>query len=632
MAKVKIPGRLLRAGEFTLDGPPPDPDAPGAQDGDERRVTLAFSSEEAVAREFEGENFLEVLGHADGEADLSRLDSGRAPLLVDHVQNVDSQIGVVERAWIEGGRGRAVVRFGKSARAQEILDRVRDGELSGVSVGYEITALNRDGAGTDGLPILRANWRPYEITLCPVPADPTVGVGRADDPPERDLEIQGDETRGDAAPGDDETRGDAAAIEEENMTDKVAAEARKADDLAAERARVKAIRTLGKRFDMPDEKVDDAIEAGRSEEEFQRDVLDEIGSEEAEETRSRQTKIGLTRKEVQKFSLLRAVQYLANPTNAALRKAAAFEIEVSEAAQSALGRSARGLLVPADILSAGDFVRAVGVGSPNTNAGALVATDHQAGSFIEMLRKRAALTRLGVRTLTGLQGNVDIPRQASGATAHWVGENGAPDTSLVGFNTVALTPHTLAGAVPVTRRALIQSSPDIEALIRDDLIQTLALEIDRVGINGSADTDAPDGLLDAAITAATFADPGEPTWLEVVDLEAKLAADDADVAEMRYVMRPGMRGYLKGTPKVAGAAQFLMEGDEVNGYQAVVSNNGPAAGMILGNWSDLILAMWSGLDLTVDTATLAASGGLVMRAFQDVDFGVRHAKSFVHGQ
>lgn len=613
MLKITVPGRLVRAGEFDMDAPPAV-----VEDGaaDDRRVTLAFSSEEPVVREYQLDGkptaCLEVLGHGPEDVDLARLSGGRAPLLVDHVQNVDSQVGVVERAWIENGRGRAVVRFGQSARASEILARVRDGELSGVSVGYEIVRPVRAGT-QDGMPVLRCAWRPYEITLCPVPADPTVGVGRAaEGSAPREFSVANDEEK--AMPKDVQENG--AEI--------------KAPDFTAERARVKAIRALGKRFDMPEEKVDAAIEEGRTEGEFQKEVLEEIGSEEQEATRSRQAKIGMTDKEIRSYSLLRAVRYLSNPLDARARKEAAFEIEVSEAAQSTLRRSAQGLLVPADVLSASNFTRAVGVGSPNGNAAALVATEHHDGSFIGMLRRKAALTRLGVRTLTGLVGNVEIPRQASGATAHWVGENSGPADSLVAFNSVPLTPHTLAAAVPITRRALMQSTPDIEALIRDDLIQIMALEVDRVGVNGSADPDAPAGLLDAGITEFDFGGAA-PTWADIVGMEAAIASDDADVETMKWLFKPAFRGQLKATPKVAGTAEFLMDGTQVNGYESVTSNNGPDAGAILGNWSDLILAMWSGLDLTVDTSTLAASGGMVLRAFQDVDFGVRHAQSFVHG-
>lgn len=616
--KIAVPARLQRAGDFE----PRAPDAAAVDPADERRVSLTFSSEAPYLRDFG----LEVLGHGDGEVDMARMASGRAPLLVDHVQSVDSQVGVVEKAWIESGRGRAVVRFGQSARAQEILARVRDGEVTGVSVGYEITRLVKVGEAANGEPIIRASWRPYEITLCPVPADETVGVGRSAEGGTRNLplEIEKEET----AMSDTTTTTTAPAEEKRAATP---AQPNAADLMKAERTRAREIRALGRKFRMADEIVDKAVDGETTVDQFQRQILDEMGSDEKETTRSRSAAVGLSDKEVKSFSLLRAVQYLANPNDKRAREAAAFEIEVSTAAETKLGRSARGLLVPADILAHQAFVRAgVEVGG-TASAAKLVATEHLDGSFIGMLRKRAALTRLGVRTLTGLHGNIDIPRQATGSTAYWVGEGVGPTDSAVTFNALSLTPHTLAGAVPITRKAMQQSSPDVEALVRDDLIAKLSLEIDRVGINGDADTDAPDGLLDSAINSVAFAAPGLPTWAEIVEMEAEIASDDADVDGMKYLFNAAMRGHLKATPKVAGTAEFIMQGTQVNGYESVTSNNSPAASAILGNWTDLVLAMWSGLDLTVDQSTLAASGGVVLRAFQDVDFGVRHAESFCRG-
>lgn len=623
--KIKVPARQVRAGVLEAR-------APDGGDGEDRRVTLTFSSEAPVARHYileSGEEFvgLEVLGHAEGEADLTRLASGRAALLTDHAQTIDSQVGVVEKAWIEEGRGRAIVRFGKSARASEILDRVRDGEISGVSVGYEIVSLSQVGED-NGQPIIRAHWRPYEITLCPVPADPSVGIGRA-----ADGDIQIPLTLDRKKEGSDMTTKTENTVEttETRTAPTAPAKPEGKDLMQAERARVREIRSLGRKFKMSDEKVDAAIDNDTTVDQFQRSILDEMGSAAAEATRSKDSMIGMTDKEVSEFSLIRAIRYLANPTDKRAIEAAKFEIEVSQAAEEKLGRSAKGLLVPADVLARQDFVRSQAAGDANKGA-ALVATDHMDGSFIGLLRKRAALTRLGVRTLSGLQGNVDIPRQTGGGTAYWVGEGFGPTESDLTFDNMSLTPHTLAAAVAITRRAMQQASPDIEALVRDDLINVLALEMDRVGINGDADTDAPDGLLDAAINTVDFAAAGAPTWAEVVQMESEIGADDADVDGMKYAFNATMRGHLKSTPKVAGTAEFIMNGREVNGYESVTSNNSPAGGMLLGNWTDFVIGLWSGLDLTVDTATLASSGGVYVRAFQDMDFGVRHAESFCHGR
>lgn len=626
--KIKAPAQQMRAG--VLEARAPD-DAVA----DDRRVTLTFSSEEPVSRHYlfeDGSDFtgLEVLGHAEGEVDLTRLASGRAALLTDHAQTIDSQVGVVEKAWIEDGRGRAIVRFGSAARASEVLARVRDNEINGVSVGYEILSLAQTGE-SDGTPIIRANWRPYEITLCPVPADPTVGIGRSADGEVQipiTLEVrQKDEsnmtTKTDITPAAPAIPATPAAV--------VPAAPTNDEMMKSERARAREIRALGRQFEMPDDKVDAAIDSGATVAKFQRDVLDNMGSDQAEATRSKDAEIGMTQKEIGNYSLMRAIRFLSNPTDKRAREAAKFEIEISQTAEQTLNRSAKGLLIPGDVLSSQNFVRGQSVGDANKGA-ALVATDHMDSSFIGLLRKRAALTRLGVRTLTGLVGNVDIPRQTGGATAYWVGEGGGPTDSDMTLDNLTLGPKTLAGAVPITRRALIQASPDIEALVRDDLINIIALEIDRVGINGDVDADAPDGLLDGAVNDVDFATAGAPTWAEVVQMESEIGADDADVDGMKYLFNAAMRGHFKSTPKVAGTAEFMMNGNEVNGYQSVVSNNSPAAGLLFGNWQDFIIGMWSGLDLTVDTATLAASGGIVLRAFQDLDFGQRHVESFAYGR
>jgi HK97 family phage major capsid protein len=626
--KIKAPARQTRAGVL---------DARAHHDAEvenDRRVTLTFSSEEPVSRHYyleDGTDFigLEVLGHAEGEVDLSRLTSGRAALLTDHAQTIDSQVGVVEKAWIEEGRGRAIVRFGKSARASEILSRVGDGEITGVSVGYEIRSLAQVAEDPDGKPIIRAHWSPYEITLCPVPADPTVGIGRAADG-EIQIPITLERNQKDDSKMTKKTE-TAPTAETRTVAATVAPAIDHAAEMKSERNRAREIRALGAKFDMPQDKIDAALDGDTSVDQFQRAILDNMGSAAAEVTRAKESAIGMTEKEVANYSLMRAVRYLANPTDKRALDAAKFEIEVSQSAEETLGRSAKGLLIPADVLSAQDFVRAQNVGTA-AQGGNLVATEHLDGSFIGLLRKRAALTRLGVRTLTGLVGNVEIPRQSGGGTAYWVGEGSGPTESDLTFDNLSLSPKTLAAAVAITRRALAQTTPDIEALVRDDLINCLALEIDRVGINGDADPDAPDGLLDSAINDVDFATASQPTWSEIVQMESEIATDDADVDGMKYLFDANMRGHLKSTPKVAGTAEFIMNAREVNGYQSVVSNNSPAGGAILGNWQDFIIGMWSGLDLTVDTATLASSGGIYLRAFQDLDFGVRHVESFAYGR
>lgn len=645
MPDIQIPARAYRAGTITAvrtDG-----------ENDDRLVTLSFSSEEPVERSYG----LEVLGHRDGEIDLSWIGSGRAPLLKDHRADVDHQVGVVSSVDISDGRGKATVRFGKHPKADEILARVRDREITAVSVGYRIVRMEPNGS-VGGVQAYRATrWFPFEITLTSVPADFGVGVGRSDDG--ETITIPVSETRhmphpnpnpeptpspaspqAPATPQVPETR--AAPVIPPAPAAPVQAGPSLEETRKAEVARIKEINAIGRQFELPSDAIEKALHGDTTVEAFQRMALDHIGSQQAEDQRANATQIGMSEKDVKEFSFMRALRFLTDPTNKRYADEAGFEREVSETAQATLKREAQGILIPSDVLAHRNFADVTNhpafaamvaqrnqlVGTP-ASGGNLVATDHLAGAFIPLLRNKTALNQLGVRTLSGLVGNIDIPRQTGAGTAYWVGEAGEPTGSTLTFDKVAMTPHTLAAQVPMSRRTLLQTTPDIENLVRGDIIQIMALEMDNVGINGSADADAPDGLEDqAGVNTVTIATAASPTYPEIVDFETQVATQNADVGAMSYGFNAAMRGTLKTTFIDPGSGKRIMEGGEVNGYRAVVSQQFAANSIWFGNWSDFIIGLWSGLDLSVDTAANAASGGIVIRAFQDMDFAVRHAQSF----
>lgn len=636
MPEIKLPARSFRAGAVLARAAP----APGEED--DRRVTLSFSSEEPVLRYYGWE----ILGHGEGEADFSRIASGRSPLLADHRQELAAQIGIVESARIVAGRGEAVVRFGRGALASEILARVRDGEVVNVSVGYAVTALAPAGR-RDGEMIYRARWAPHEISLVSVPADTTVGIGRAaPEPgaatitlslPDPESHMTPDEIA--AAEAAARAAGAAATRAAQPAPAQPAAQtpaAAPADPLVAERARVKEIRAMAHRFNLPADMVSAAEERGVSAEAFQRQVLDHLGSDAATATRNKDAGLGLTEKEVKRFSILNAVRFLANPADAGMRAAAGFEIEVSEAAQQKLGRAARGILIPADVLESPAFARAQNVGTP-AQGGNLVATDLLPGSFIELLRHASVLPRLGVRTLAGLVGNLEIPRQTDASAGYWIGEGDTPAESGLTFDKVALSPKTLASRVAITRRAMIQSTPDMEALVRSDMVAQMAAALDLAAIKGSGVAPVPRGLLNTSgiLTHAFDNVSGpNPSYEDVIDMETALHVAASLAGSLKWLMAPGMKGGLRKSPVEEGHPEKIMtKGDELDGYPAVICAPAvlDADELIFGDWSQQILGLWSGLDLTVDTAALAASGGIVLRAFQDADFVVRQPKAFVYG-
>jgi HK97 family phage major capsid protein/HK97 family phage prohead protease len=570
---------------------------------EDRTFEFPFSSEYPVARYFGSE----VLSHEREAADLGRLNDG-APLLFNH--DPDKVVGVVERAWIDGNkkRGYVKVRFSRNSFAKEVMADVKDGVLRGVSFGYAINKMEERGES-----FVATEWSPYEVSVVSIPADPTVGVGRS-------LTIDP------AAPAASPTP-EPKVPEMENTTPDVEVIRSKAAE--AERSRIAAITALGDKHGLQD-LARELIDGGRSVDEARSAVLDKIDTRAAKvEHRIADEKandLGLNEKEVRRFSFVRALNYLANQGDRQAREAAAFEIEVGEAAAKRYERSSNGIVVPNEVLR-----RDLVVGTPSAG-GNLVATELLSGSFIELLRNRMAMMRAGVTMLTGLQGNIAIPRQTSAATAYWVGENQSPVESQQAIDQVNMTPKTVGAFVDYSRRLLLQSSIDVEGMVRSDLARVIALELDRAAIYGSGSSNQPLGLAGTTgIGTETITNAG--TFEQLIAMETDVATANADAGSMRYIMNAAGRGGLKSTPKSSSAvaAGFVYENDEVNGYPVIVSNQLQGNDVLFGDFSQFVVGMWSGLDLTVDPYAGATAGTVRIIALQDVDYAVKQPGAFCFG-
>jgi HK97 family phage major capsid protein len=374
----------------------------------------------------------------------------------------------------------------------------------------------------------------------------------------------------------------------------------RAEAAEAERARISDINALCDKHGMAD-LGRQLIESGRSIDEARAAVLDKLDNYQ-EPVNMSAADIGMNEKESRSFSFLRAINYLANPTDRAAREAAAFEIEASEAAAAKLGRQSRGITIPQEVLR-----RDLNVGAA-TAGGNLVATELDAGSFIDLLRNASALDQAGATVLTGLTGNVAIPRQSGAATAYWVAESGSPTESQQTVDQVSLTPRTCAAYTDFSRRLMIQSSIDVENMVRNDLARVIALKIDAAGLYGTGSSSEPLGLKNTTgIGTEDFA-ADAPTFAEVVALESDVATANALLGSPVYLMNAAMRGNLKTTKKDAGSGIFIMENGEVNGYRGVLSNQVASGDLWFGNFADLIIGYFSGLDIMVDPYTNSTSG------------------------
>jgi HK97 family phage major capsid protein/HK97 family phage prohead protease len=577
---------------------------------DERSMEFPFSSEYPVARYFGNE----ILSHGMESANLSRLNDG-APLLYNH--DPDRMIGVVERAWVDGEkkRGYAKVRFSRNKFAQEVLQDVRDGILRGVSFGYSIDKMEER---EDGL--VATNWSPYEVSLAVIPADPTVGVGRSLEIDDSDLNVEVERSLQDADP---DTAASTASpvntvteVMESTTTD---VEVIRSEAVEAERNRIASINKLGERYNLSD-LARELISGGQSVDEARAAVLEKIGTQPVEHSITAND-IGLSDKETRSFSFVKALNYLSNQSDAQARRDAAFEIEVGEAAAKQYERSSNGIVIPNEVLR-----RDLVVGTP-TAGGDLVDDVLLAGSFIDLLRNRLSISQAGCTMLTGLQGNVSIPRQTSAATAYWVGENASPTESQQAIDQVNMTPKTVGAFVDYSRRLLLQSSIDVEGMVRNDLARVIALEIDRAAIYGTGSSNQPQGLTNVSgIGSETLTGTG--TFTEYIAMETDVAAANADAGALRYIVNATTRGGLKGTKKDAGSGEFLFDNNEINGYPVIVSNQLAANDALFGDFSMFIMGMWSGLDLTVDPYAGATAGTVRVIALQDVDFAVKQPSAF----
>lgn len=576
-----------------------------------RTAELAFSSEAAVERYWG----IEVLDHSTKSMRTGRLASG-GPLLMDH--DARDHVGVIESVQIGADRvARAVVRFGRSARAEEVFRDVVDGIRRNVSVGYVIHEARLEGE-QNGVSTYRvSDWEPYEISLVAVPADASVGVGRAktENHPSPEITTMPDII----ADGSTVNHADNGADTERKRSTEILAIAKQyagrgLDDLASK-----------------------AIQSGQSVDQFRAAAMDKLAS-----APKPTAEIGMNQQDLKRYSLINALNFLANPNDRLAREAASFELECSQAAAELRGKASQGLVIPFDILSRSLQKRDLTVGTP-TAGGNLVETTLLTGSFIDLLRNAMVIDRLGTQMLTGLVGNIAIPGASGAATAFWVTEGNAPTESQQTIKQVPMSPKTVGAFTDISRKLLKQSSIDVEGFVQRDLATVLGLAIQQVAIQGGGSNEPTGILTTAGIGDVAGGTNGlSPTWANIVELESDVSVANADVGSLAYLTNAKVRGRLKTTYEdgPGSGIRVWQNGDTpLNGYRAGVTNAvpsnltkgtavGTASAIIFGNFADLIIGMWGGLDLMVDPYSNSTSGTVRIVALQDVDVAVRNAVSF----
>lgn len=626
-------------------------------DQEARTIELPFSSETPVEQWWG----MEILDHAPAAVDLSRFKPQNFGAVLDQ-HNPGSQIGVVQKAWIDENsrKGRATLKISRSPAGEIVWQDILDGIRGNVSVGYEIRDLVLEREEKNKPPLYRVTkWAPFEISFVSVPADIKVGVGRSVDPNPTATVTSGKEG---TMPPIEENRTVAAATATPAQETTSQPTIQGEDREKRERARASEIMSVAR---MVAERTHDSgvfaiatdfIANGRTAAEFRQAMFEKMVPEGAIRIADPPV-LGMGKAEVRRYRFMRLLRALIAEAGerARLEKEAAFEFECSREFSKIVGRDPRSAWIPAEVLEgvpdpelARELMHKLRSTRDMQVSGTgqyLVAQDFQGASFIELLYNRSVVMGLAT-VLTGLNGNVAIPKQTGGATLYWLAEGGAAATeSDPVFAQIGLTPKMAAGIVDYSRRFFLQTSIGAEALVRADFVRKFACGIDEVALEGGG-TNQPTGILatGSGVTDVSMGSPngGPPTWLKIVEFESDVAAANADMGRLAYVTNAKVRGKCKTVIIDTGSGIFIWDvrtpAAPLNGLPAFVTNairsnfvegtSSNCSGMIFGNWEDLLIGLWGGLDIFVNPYFASGTGNVRIEAYQSLDVALRRTESF----
>jgi len=269
---------------------------------------------------------------------------------------------------------------------------------------------------------------------------------------------------------------------------------------------------------------------------------------------------------------------------------------------------------------------------------------------INFLRAKTICGKLGCTLVDGLVsgqlGNLKLPRATGGAVASWQPEvGGAPDSDQ-NFDAITLAAKRITGSTVLSRQLILQSSPDIEEFVKNDLTTAIGVAIDNAAITGTGVAPQPTGILKVPANASgsyayasrsanvTFGGPA--SWASVLAFEKTL--------EQGLIQNDGSFGYASDVttrdkwqqaPKVAGYPSFLWENTNddgtcgrVNGRRAISSSQLPAGQVIFRKWSEMLICTWVGVELMIDPCSLATQAEVRVRASLLADINFRYALAF----
>ncbi|ENL4787708.1 phage major capsid protein [Salmonella enterica] len=636
------------------------------ESGDDRIVELAFSSEAPYSRIYTDQNgdpveLKEILVHDKDAVDLGVLND-KASLLFNH--EFDNHIGVVVPGSAridEDGVGRALVKFSQVGQlANETYDKVKEGTMSKVSVGY--TVLEGHADFSKGVYFV-TKWQPYEISIVSVPADSSVGVGRSlntitDEPANneenREVEVENKETeikpeeeirseenQENKEPENEESPSDSgnSSSDSESIPQEVNPEETRSEEQPEEN---KPVETDELNTNTESERQEEAQPENKPEEEvFQR------SAEDTEEIRAIGKHLNISEDEIQraiedKEITVESFKQRALNINTESKTFAKGKIKMTDTIKTLenrfdLSAALRSLSQEKALNGAeaeysqemarqaaqrGRAQRSNSVFVPTSALSPVVGTDIRHDSFVDLLLEKSVLGSLGVNTLTGLTAPISLPRMNKNATDAFgfVNENGEGALSEVAFDGVPMSMKTFTGAVAMSRQSML-SMPNIGALVAEHLIKASRIKLEKLILGNEEVTNARAGLVKQLIDAGKVVKCGLTHKDFLVEI-AKLTDAGVDEAQIALAMRGALAADLASTLRDQAVAGYIMENGKIANRPVHTSGVLAEGAILAGDFSALTIGEWAGLEIDVDTTSLRAKGGTAVRVWADLDWAV----------
>lgn len=600
---------------------------------EKRTVELSIASETPVERWFG----FEILDCNESSVDLRRLNNGAA---VRDFHSGD-QIGVVLRAWIDQAEKkiRVEVEFSKNtARANEIYNDVRDGIRRNVSIRYQVRKIILEKEENDVSTYRVNDWEIIHVSIEADPADASVGFGRSNEEKEIVLpfEIKADKNLEEQIRTINDSQNkikisitnegrNLSKMEPKELELQLAnARSEGKTEIVRESTNVLAMARMfapiltGVDVYAEAQKFINESESGRDNR-FASFITSKQNDPKA--TNKPDGKIGMSDKEINRFSIRNLIASSIPKSNVK----ADFEIEVSNTYRGSNPNAKGDFSIPPDVLFSS---RTLNIAA-NSEGGYLKGTEHKGGSFIELMRNKMLCFQLGAQVLDGLVGDVSIPVQLTASSLEWVAENTAASAqSDATFGQRTLSPKTGSAFTSYGRKLLLQSSPSVDMLVENDLRNIAALGLDAAIIKG-AGTDEPTGIKNTvgvgSVTGTTF------TRTKALEFLQKVETGNLDVASMAFLMNPVDAAKARDLKIDTGSGLFLLnDANKMIGYNTGITNQISSGEMLFGDFSQVIVGQWGGIDILVDPYSLSTKGEVKVILFVSADVALRYPAAFAY--